>query len=107
MNLNFILSLGFEQINFEDFPRKNIGRIQCAKKFNVSNGNCTSGIFQHKTKKDLFFLIYQDNGDLFAFTGHLKIDGFSQLINLSIGIAGHDSKMEKKIIRMVVKEYTK
>lgn len=106
MKLNFILSLGFKQIDFKDINITKIEILYRGIDFNVVKNECISGIFQHKKEKKLLMVISSYDKNPGIFIGILEEKGFSKHIELTETSIDHDKEMEKKIVKLVVEEYT-
>jgi len=103
MDLNFILSLEFNQTNLQKSKLEGIPIAEKSQHFNVVREHCISGIFQHSENKKLFFLV--NNGVYFI--GILGSNGFTKNITIDFVTAGSDVETMKDIIKMVVKKYTR
>lgn len=103
MDLNFILSLNFDQASLKEEECLGIKVLLKGRSFNIhDNGKVSSGIFKHKQNERLIIVIYNDSISI----GLLVVkQNYHDYIELARANICYDD-LCRKIINMAVEKHT-
>lgn len=103
MDLNFILSLDFDQVNLDEKECLGVKVLIRGRIFNVNDGKVSSGIFIHKQNEQLLIVIYNGYISIGLLTKKQVLNHYIELARANILY----DELCREVMNRAVEKYTK